>query len=101
MGARTKIKRLDHIGIAVEDRAPTLAFLESLGLASSAEFEVPDGLGASFFKVADSALALIQMVDPEVGARRLKGEAQNRIDHICFEVETLDDIGRRSSDRTV
>lgn len=91
MSDEAKVKRLDHIGIAVADITAAKAFLESLGLKATVDYEKPDWLKASFFPIGDTALALLEMADPEVARRRLRGEPAARIDHLCFEVDSLDE----------
>ena len=86
------LKRIDHIGVVVDDLEAGRRFLERLGFKHSRDLEVPDrGLHASFWQCGDASIELLQMDDAGANRERLQGESMARIEHICIEV---DDIGR-------
>lgn len=84
-----ELKRLDHVGVVVDDLLQGKAFLEGLGLECEIEFRLPGASHGAMFRIGGFGIALVQMEDPENNARRLNGEPAARIDHICFEVDNL------------
>jgi catechol 2,3-dioxygenase-like lactoylglutathione lyase family enzyme len=99
------LKRIDHIGVVVDDLATARRFLESLGLKHVRDLAVPErGLHASFYGCGDVAIELIQADDPEANRERLQGERMARIEHIAIEVDdiqgTLDELSGRGIEVT-
>lgn len=84
-----KVKRLDHIGIIVDDLNEAKGFMEqSLGLTESHRVQSPD-LEGLFLKCGDIFVEVIEVRNPEMRKTRL-GEGQRaRIEHLAFEVEDL------------
>jgi catechol 2,3-dioxygenase-like lactoylglutathione lyase family enzyme len=85
------IKRLDHVGILVEDLAEAKALLGGIfGLVSHREQDVPQlGRRVAFFRCGNADIELIEELD--VGARKQSlGDATARIEHIALEVDDLD-----------
>ena len=84
------LKRIDHIGVVVDDLDQGRAFLQSLGFQHSHDLSVPErGLEASFWKLGEVSIEMIQMTDPEANRRRLGGDAKARIEHIAVEVDDI------------
>ena len=87
-----RVKRLDHVGVIVEDiEAATELLTEQLGLAPERSQDRAD-LRIRFFEAGDrggARVELIEPVDPEIRARGL-GDERARIEHIAFEVDDLD-----------
>jgi methylmalonyl-CoA/ethylmalonyl-CoA epimerase len=83
------LSRIDHIGVVVDDIDEAKRFLEGLGLECSMDLRAADSSRGAFFKCGDVSIALVQMDDPEVNRKRLAGEPLARIEHICFEVDSL------------
>ena len=85
------LKRIDHIGVVVDDLAQGRSFLESLGFEHSHDLEVPErGLHASFWKCGAASIELIQMDDRDANRERLQAESAARIEHICVEVDDIE-----------
>ncbi|MEU4846751.1 VOC family protein [Streptomyces gilvosporeus] len=86
------LKRIDHIGVIVDDLFRAKKFLESLGMTLHLEREIPERqVKAAFYDVGDGArIELIEPTSPEARERRLGQGNKARIEHIA--VETDDDI---------
>ena len=85
------LKRIDHVGVVVDDLEQGRRFLEALGFEHQRDLSVPDrGLHASFWQCGQASIELLQMDDPEANRERLQGESAARIEHICVEVDDLD-----------
>jgi catechol 2,3-dioxygenase-like lactoylglutathione lyase family enzyme len=85
-----KLKRLDHVGVVVDDLDSRARLLtEQLGLE-------PDGgqareeLRIAFFKSGDARVELIEPLTESGREARLAGRP-TQIEHISFEVESLDE----------
>ncbi|MFE2445222.1 VOC family protein [Stenotrophomonas sp. NPDC087984] len=83
------LKRIDHIGVVVDDLFRAKKFLESLGLTLEFEREVPErNVKAAFYRVGDGArIELIEPTTSEARRRRLGDGDQARIEHIAVEVD--------------
>ena len=99
------LKRIDHIGVVVDDLQAGRRFLETLGLRHDRDIEVPDrGLKASFYRCGDVSVEIIQLDDRAANRERMKGESMARIEHIAIEVDdidkTVDDLSERGVEVT-
>ena len=85
-----RIKKIDHLGIAVPALAEARAAVEALGFLVEAEHDVPsEKVKTAFLKVGESHLELLEPTDPSsVIARFL--EKRSGLHHVCLEVEDLD-----------
>jgi methylmalonyl-CoA/ethylmalonyl-CoA epimerase len=85
------LKRMDHVGVVVDDLDRASAFLSDvLGLELVRSLDDAERqLRARFYRCGDTDVEIIELGDPDARSQRL-GDAQARIDHIAFEV---DDIG--------
>jgi len=81
------LKRMDHIGVVVDDLVGARQFVSGLGLVLDHEFDL-GRVEAAFYRLGDVMVELIECRRPEERARRL-GAAQARIEHIAFEVDDL------------
>jgi methylmalonyl-CoA/ethylmalonyl-CoA epimerase len=85
------LKRIDHIGIVVDDLDEGKRFLEGLGFTHVHDLTRPErAIHASFWKCGDAAIELMQMDDPEANRKRMQGESLARIEHIAIEVDDLE-----------
>lgn len=83
------LKRIDHIGVVVQDLAAARELLEGkLGLEVYREID-NENLRAAFLRCGDSAIELIEMKDPVRGRERIGGAATARVEHIAIEVGSL------------
>jgi methylmalonyl-CoA/ethylmalonyl-CoA epimerase len=84
------LKRIDHIGVVVDDLDQGRRFLEGLGFQHSHDLAVPErGLKATFWKLGEVSIELIQMDDQAANRERTRGEAA-RIEHIAVEVDDIE-----------
>ena len=87
---RIRIRKIDHLGIAVPALAEVRAAFEALGFQIEAEHEVrSEKVKAAFLPVGESHLELLEPTDPaSVIAKFL--EKRNGLHHVCLEVEDID-----------
>ncbi len=85
-----RIKKIDHLGIAVKDLAAAVQAYEALGFAVEARHDVPtERVRAAFLPVGESHLELLEPTDPSsVIARFL--EKRSGLHHVCVLVEDID-----------
>jgi methylmalonyl-CoA/ethylmalonyl-CoA epimerase len=85
-----RIKRIDHVGIAVPSLAEARAAFEALGFQVDAEHDVPsEKVKTAFLPVGESHLELLEPTDPSsVIARFL--EKRSGLHHVCVLVEDID-----------
>ena len=85
-----RIKKIDHVGIAVPALAEARAAFEALGFHVEAVHDVPtEKVKAAFLPVGDSHLELLEPLDPSsVIARFL--EKRGGLHHVCVEVEDIE-----------
>lgn len=85
-----KLKRIDHIGVIVDDLAEASTLLEQgFGLRASPGVVRPD-LRTAFFQCGDASIEVIEITEPEARLARLGDGQRARIEHIAIEVENLD-----------
>lgn len=84
------VKRIDHIGVIVQDLEGMSRLLsEVLGMELTRTLDVPERrLRARFFRCGDVDVELVELGDPEERAQRL-GEGPTRIEHIAIEVDDV------------
>jgi methylmalonyl-CoA/ethylmalonyl-CoA epimerase len=85
-----RIKKIDHLGIAVKDLAAAVEAYEALGFAVEARHDVPtEKVRTAFLPVGESHLELLEPTDPSsVIARFL--EKRSGLHHVCVLVEDID-----------
>ncbi len=85
-----RIKKIDHLGIAVKDLAEAVRAYEALGFAVEARHDVPtEKVRTAFLPVGESHLELLEPTDPSsVIARFL--EKRSGLHHVCVLVEDID-----------
>jgi methylmalonyl-CoA/ethylmalonyl-CoA epimerase len=87
------IKRLDHVGIVVDDLDDAKRFLgETLGLHLFRELEVPAlARRVAFFQCGDASIEVIEDLNLE-SKNRVLGGAGARVEHIALEVDGVDTV---------
>ncbi len=86
-----KIKRVEHVAIAVNDMAESMAMLErTLGLKLEYEEQIGE-TKLAMYPVGETYLELLQAMGPESGTASWIAEKGQSLFHICFEVEDIDD----------
>jgi methylmalonyl-CoA/ethylmalonyl-CoA epimerase len=85
-----RIKKIDHLGIAVKDLAEAVRAYEALGFAVETTHDVPtEKVRAAFLAVGESHLELLEPTDPSsVIARFL--EKRSGLHHVCVLVEDIE-----------
>ena|SRR5438445_6171124 len=85
------LKRLDHVGIVVDDLNDAKRLLgETLGLRLVRELEVAElARRVAFFQCGDAQIEVIEDLDSAARAHVLGG-ATARIEHVAFEVDRVD-----------
>lgn len=88
------IKRIDHIGIVVENLSSALEFFqESLGLQLTETASEPQQhVTVAFMPVGESEVELLEPDGTESGVARYLEKRGEGIHHICFEVADLDAV---------
>ena len=81
------LKRIDHVGVVVDDLDTARRFLAAMGMSLDHEFDL-GRVGAAFYRCGDVMVELIECRLPEERERRL-GDARARIEHIAIEVDDL------------
>ena len=85
-----KIKRIEHVAIAVDDMAQSMALLEQ---AFGLRLEYEEQIGKTrlaMYPVGQTYVELLQAVGPESGVAKWIAEKGQSLFHLCFEVEDID-----------
>lgn len=87
-----KIKKLNHIAIAVDDIRAALDFWENaLGIKLDHIEDVPaQKAQVAFLPVGDSQIELVQPTAEDTGTARFLQSRGPGMHHLCFEVDDLD-----------
>ena len=94
-----KGKRIDHVGIVVDDLESASAFVRDvLGFDFDRKLSIAGRLNAIFFRCGDAGVELIEVTDPLERQNRL-GSALAKLEHVAVEVDdvaAVQDTLRRS-----
>jgi methylmalonyl-CoA/ethylmalonyl-CoA epimerase len=89
----TKIKKIHHVAIVVDNIEDSLNFWEALGLEIESIKEVPEhDSKVAFLPVGDSEIELVESTDDSSGIARYLAKRGPGLHHICIEVEGIDSI---------
>lgn len=93
----SKIKKINHVAIAVEDLEAALHFWQDqLGLTLDHVEDVPSQASrVAFLPVGESEVELVQPTDQETGLAKYLEKRGEGLHHFCVEV---DDIGAMLTD---
>ena len=85
------IKRVEHIGIAVESIAEALRFYTAgLGIAPAEITELPaEGVRVAFLPAGETHLELLEPLTPDSTTRKFLDKRGEGIHHICLEVDDI------------
>ena len=89
-----KIKKINHIAIAVPGMEPALAFWqEMMGLAVDHVEDVPSQKSqVAFLPVGESEVELVLPTTADSSVAKFVQERGGGIHHICFEVDDLEEM---------
>jgi methylmalonyl-CoA/ethylmalonyl-CoA epimerase len=86
-----KIKRIEHIAIAVEDLDGMAAMMrEKLGIDVEYSEEIGGRTKLAMLPVGESYIELLQSLQPGTATAKWLAEKGQSLYHICFEVEDID-----------
>ncbi len=89
-----KIKKINHIAIAVKDVEESLKFWrDAMGLKVDHIEDVPSQKSeVVFIPVGDSEVELVRPTSPESGVAKFVEEKGGGMHHLCFEVDNIDEM---------
>jgi methylmalonyl-CoA/ethylmalonyl-CoA epimerase len=86
-----KIKRIEHVGVVVKDTAASRKLWEEcFGIPLGGE-EANSVRKLALYPVGESMVELISGVSPDGKHQRMVAEGKGGLNHICFEVENIDE----------
>ncbi len=86
-----KVKRIDHVGIAVKGISEVLPFYSLLGLGVEGTETLPKhGVSAAFLNIGESQIELLEPLGPDSGVGKFLERRGEGIHHICMTVEDID-----------
>lgn len=87
----TRIKRVDHIAIVVDDIEAALGFWrDALGLKLQHTEEVPEQKSViAFLPIGDSEVELVKPTTSDSGIARYLEKRGPGMHHVCFEVDDI------------
>ena len=87
-----KIKRIEHIAIAVKSMAPLKALLQDkLGIAMEYEENLPQyNTKLQMYPIGQTYLELLESDKPDTATNKWIAERGEGLFHICLEVEDID-----------
>jgi methylmalonyl-CoA epimerase len=85
-----RVRRIDHLGIAVPDMSGAIRAFEALGLSVESTHDVPtERVRAAFLPVGEARIELLEPTDEtSVIARFLK--KRSGLHHVCLIVDDID-----------
>lgn len=88
-----KIKRIEHVGVVVRDlEASRRLFEDCLGIPfGGMEVSELNRLKLSMYPVGESMVELLTGLEPDSKFGKLVAEGKTGLNHICFEVENIDE----------
>lgn len=85
-----KIKRVEHVAIAVNDMADSMKMLEdTFGLKLDFEEQIGQ-TKLAMYPVGETSLELLEALGPESGTSKWIAEKGQSLFHLCFEVDDID-----------
>ena len=88
-----KIKRIEHVGVVVRDVEKSRRLWEDcFGIKLATVEENPERpVKLALYPVGESMVELISGTTPESRHARMVAEGKGGLNHICFEVENIDE----------
>jgi methylmalonyl-CoA/ethylmalonyl-CoA epimerase len=99
----SKVLRIDHVAIVVEDLEATMAFWrDGLGLELSHIEDVPaEKSQVAFLPVGASQVELVNPTSEDSGLKRYLEKRGPGMHHLCLEVDDIDGMLKRLKDRGI
>jgi len=91
------IKRIEHIGIAVDSIEDSLPVFETLLSTESYKKEIveSEGVRTAFLKVGESKIELLEATNEDSAIAKFLSKNKGGFHHIAFEVDNIDDELKR------
>ena len=88
----TMIKKIEHLGIAVESIDASLKVFETLLGATSYKEELvaSEGVRTAFLKVGDSKIELLEATSDDSAIAKFLQKSRGGFHHVAFEVDDID-----------
>ena len=86
-----KIKRIEHVAIAVNDMADSMKMLENI---FGFELELEEKIGSTslaMYPIGETYIELLESDDPKSKINGLVSEKQQSLYHLCFEVDDIEE----------
>ena len=97
-----KIKKINHLGIAIQDVKKARAFWQELGLHCTHEEEVKsDFVKTIFYPVGESFIELLEATSPDSPVQKYLDKRGPGIHHLCLEVEDIQGLLTRLKEKGV
>ena len=89
-----KIKKLNHVAVAVNDITEALDFWEkALGIKLDHVEDVPSQkVKVAFLPVGESEIELVQPTSEDTGTAKFLQKRGAGLHHLCFEVDNIDEM---------
>jgi methylmalonyl-CoA/ethylmalonyl-CoA epimerase len=89
-----KIKRIEHVGVVVRDVEASRKLWEGCFGIPLGSTEANERRHLALYPVGESMVELIAGATPDSKHQRMVAEGKGGLNHICFEVEDIDDALR-------
>ncbi len=85
------LKKIRHIGIVVDGFERSIEKFKGFGLPCSEVMERKEaGMRIAFFPIGDTLIEFLNYTKPDTGHDKVVRSQKGAINHICFEVDDLD-----------
>lgn len=86
------LKKIEHLGIAVEDFEESAKIFQNLLGVPSYKTEVveSEGVETMFFQIGESKIELLRATNPESSIAKYIGKNKGGIHHIAFDVDDIE-----------
>ncbi len=86
------LKRLLHTAIVLDDFEKGIKRFKELGLHCKEVLEIKElGVKIAILPIGDTSLELIHFTDTEKGKDSIVWKQKSRLNHICFEVDSIEE----------
>lgn len=92
--ARTRITKIEHIAVVVEDINAALAFWrDGLGIEVTQVRDVPaEGARIAFLPLGESEIELVQPISADTGLSRYLATRGSGMHHVCLGVDDIQEM---------